>query len=109
MWVVFFPSTTGSLTCCCTVVRVSHLEELCFWLFLTTVAPLQQSWFSSYHFYGWVGGSTVAVIAMPLVAILTRNDGLKVRKLYVRPKCSNCLPTSRKPIFSWLEVLALQS
>ncbi|CAE6515353.1 unnamed protein product [Rhizoctonia solani] len=33
---------------------VSHLEELCFWMFLINVGAAQTSWFRSIHFKCWV-------------------------------------------------------
>ncbi|KAF9047515.1 hypothetical protein BJ165DRAFT_1466688 [Panaeolus papilionaceus] len=56
---------------------VTHLEELCFWLFLVNSGSSQQNWFQSMYFKTWIVGSTVAVIYMPLVTILTRNDHLR--------------------------------
>ncbi|KAF8161372.1 hypothetical protein B0H34DRAFT_700676 [Crassisporium funariophilum] len=56
---------------------VTHLEELCFWLFLVNSGSAQQNWFESLYFKTWIGGSTIAVIYMPLVTILTRADPLK--------------------------------
>ncbi|KAF9018639.1 hypothetical protein BDZ89DRAFT_1209861 [Hymenopellis radicata] len=57
---------------------VTHLEELCFWLFLVTsqTSP-NQNWFKSVYFRTWVVGSIVAVVYMPLVTIFTREDPLK--------------------------------
>lgn len=56
---------------------VTHLEELCFWLFLVNSGSSQQNWFQSHYFKTWILGSVVAVIYMPLVTILTRSDPLK--------------------------------
>ncbi|PBK72599.1 hypothetical protein ARMSODRAFT_952987 [Armillaria solidipes] len=57
---------------------VTHLEELCFWLFLLNArSGRQQDWFQSLYFKTWAIGSVIAVTYMPLVTILTRNDGLK--------------------------------
>ncbi|KAF6759993.1 hypothetical protein DFP72DRAFT_92316 [Ephemerocybe angulata] len=56
---------------------VTHLEELCFWLFLVNSGSSQQDWFSSLYFKTWSAGSIVAVIYMPLVTIFTRSDPLK--------------------------------
>ncbi|TFK22567.1 hypothetical protein FA15DRAFT_671361 [Coprinopsis marcescibilis] len=53
---------------------VTHLEELCFWLFLVNSGSSQQNWFQSLYFKTWVVGSCVAVAYMPLVTILTRSD-----------------------------------
>ncbi|KAF9012612.1 hypothetical protein BDQ17DRAFT_1297791 [Cyathus striatus] len=55
---------------------VTHLEELCFWLFLVNSGSAQQNWFRSPYFKVWVGGSMVAVIYMPLVTIFTRSNHL---------------------------------
>ena len=56
---------------------VTHLEELCFWLFLVNSGSSQQNWFQSLYFKTWVIGSVVAVVYMPLVTILTRSDPLR--------------------------------
>lgn len=56
---------------------VSHLEELCFWLFLINVGAAQTSWFRSIHFKCWVIGSLLAVGGLPTIAVLMRNDPLK--------------------------------
>ncbi|RDB25145.1 hypothetical protein Hypma_007400 [Hypsizygus marmoreus] len=56
---------------------VTHLEELCFWLFLVNAGSAQQDWFHSLYFKTWVLGSAIAVIYMPLVTIFTRSDPLK--------------------------------
>ncbi|KIK60768.1 hypothetical protein GYMLUDRAFT_43375 [Collybiopsis luxurians FD-317 M1] len=56
---------------------VTHLEELCFWLFLVNAKANGQDWFRSYYFRTWMVGSLVAVIYMPLVAIFTRHDPYK--------------------------------
>ncbi|KAG9083347.1 hypothetical protein FRC07_013937, partial [Ceratobasidium sp. 392] len=56
---------------------VSHLEELCFWLFLINVGAAQTSWFRSVHFKSWVAGSLAAVVGLPLLAVFTRDDPLK--------------------------------
>ncbi|TFK44987.1 hypothetical protein BDQ12DRAFT_642091 [Crucibulum laeve] len=56
---------------------VTHLEELCFWLFLVNSGSAQRDWFKSLYFKTWMLGSVVAVIYMPLITILTRNDHLK--------------------------------
>lgn len=64
---------------CC--VRVTHLEELCFWLFLINAGSAQQDWFRSAYFKTWLIGSAFAVCYMPLVTIFTRSDVLKVGDL----------------------------
>ncbi|KAI0774854.1 hypothetical protein BD413DRAFT_611848 [Trametes elegans] len=56
---------------------VTHLEELCFWLFLVNSGSVQQDWFRSLYFKTWVGGSIIAVIYMPLVTIFTRSDPIR--------------------------------
>jgi hypothetical protein len=56
---------------------VTHLEELCFWLFLVNSGSAQQNWFHSLYFKTWIVGSALAVVYMPLVTIFTRSDPLK--------------------------------
>ncbi|KAJ7921439.1 hypothetical protein B0H13DRAFT_1984728 [Mycena leptocephala] len=56
---------------------ITHLEELCFWLFLVNSGSVQQDWFRSWYFRTWIFGSCVAVIYMPLLTILTRSDPIK--------------------------------
>ncbi|KAI1786347.1 hypothetical protein LXA43DRAFT_1110214 [Ganoderma leucocontextum] len=56
---------------------ITHLEELCFWLFLVNSGSVQQDWFRSLYFRTWIVGSIVAVTYMPLVTIFTREDPLK--------------------------------
>ncbi|KAI0350603.1 hypothetical protein OH77DRAFT_1058287 [Trametes cingulata] len=56
---------------------VTHLEELCFWLFLVNAGSVQQDWFRSAYFKTWIGGSLIAVTYMPLVTIFTRSDPLR--------------------------------
>ncbi|KAF8663650.1 hypothetical protein AX16_000892 [Volvariella volvacea WC 439] len=56
---------------------VTHLEELCFWLFLVNSGAQEQDWFTSYYFRTWVFGSLIAVTYMPLVTIFTRSDPLQ--------------------------------
>jgi hypothetical protein len=55
---------------------VTHLEELCFWLFLVNAGSAQQNWFRSPYFKVWVLGSVAAVLYMPLVTIFTRSNHL---------------------------------
>ncbi|QRV84359.1 transmembrane protein [Ceratobasidium sp. AG-Ba] len=62
---------------------VSHLEELCFWLFLINVGAAQTSWFRSIHFKCWVVGSLAAVVGLPVLAVFTRDNPLKVGYLYL--------------------------
>ena len=54
--------------------------ELCFWLFVLNAGPTQKDWFNSMYFKTWVAGSVTAILYMPLVAIFTRADPLKVRR-----------------------------
>ncbi|KAF4600088.1 hypothetical protein EYR40_007194 [Pleurotus pulmonarius] len=56
---------------------VTHLEELCFWLFLINAGTNQQDWFRTLYFKIWMVGSVVAMAYMPLVTIFTRDDPLK--------------------------------
>jgi len=56
---------------------VTHLEELCFWLFLTNTRSAQQNWFRSKFFYIWMIGSVCAITYMPVVTALGRDDPLK--------------------------------
>ncbi|KAH9042939.1 hypothetical protein EDB83DRAFT_2640711 [Lactarius deliciosus] len=56
---------------------VTHLEELCFWLFVVNAGPMQKDWFRSLYFKTWIVGSVIAIFYMPLVTILTRHDPLK--------------------------------
>ncbi|CUA67110.1 hypothetical protein RSOLAG22IIIB_07188 [Rhizoctonia solani] len=56
---------------------VSHLEELCFWLFLINVGAAQTSWFRSIHFKCWVVGSLLAITGLPIIAVFTRENPLK--------------------------------
>ncbi|KAF9529773.1 hypothetical protein CPB83DRAFT_852155 [Crepidotus variabilis] len=56
---------------------ITHLEELCFWLFLVNSGSGQQNWFHSYYFKTWITGSAIALIYMPVVTIVTRADPLK--------------------------------
>ncbi|KZS88184.1 hypothetical protein SISNIDRAFT_460050 [Sistotremastrum niveocremeum HHB9708] len=59
----------------------THLEELCFWLFLLHAEDDNIDWLRSRFFYLWSGGSMVALITLPLVAILTRHDYAKSQAL----------------------------
>lgn len=56
---------------------VTHLEELCFWLFLIHSSSVKQDWFRSLYFKTWAIGSVGAIICMPLVTIFTREDPYK--------------------------------
>jgi len=56
---------------------VTHLEELCFWLFLINATAIERNWFRSPYFKTWVVGSVVAILYMPLITIFTRANPLK--------------------------------
>ncbi|KAF9443994.1 hypothetical protein P691DRAFT_808025 [Macrolepiota fuliginosa MF-IS2] len=56
---------------------VTHLEELCFWLYLVNSTSRNQDWFKTLYFKTWVIGSAVAVMYMPLLTIFTRGDPIK--------------------------------
>ncbi|KIY46156.1 hypothetical protein FISHEDRAFT_48082 [Fistulina hepatica ATCC 64428] len=53
---------------------ITHLEELCFWLFLVNADTAGQDWFKSLYFKIWAIGSSIAVIYMPIVTGLTSHD-----------------------------------
>ncbi|OSX61804.1 hypothetical protein POSPLADRAFT_1047061 [Postia placenta MAD-698-R-SB12] len=55
---------------------ITHLEELCFWLFLVNAGSVQQDWFRSLYFKSWIAGSVLAIY-MPIVTIVTRSDPAK--------------------------------
>ncbi|KAH9981558.1 hypothetical protein BJV74DRAFT_887515 [Russula compacta] len=65
------------LSVCWSLEMVTHLEELCFWLFVVNAKPTQKDWFGSPYFKVWMAGSGFAILYMPLVTILTRSDPLK--------------------------------
>ncbi|ETW74665.1 hypothetical protein HETIRDRAFT_461406 [Heterobasidion irregulare TC 32-1] len=66
---------------------VTHLEELCFWLFVLNAgraqdaaAPSQRHggvWFQSAHFRAWALGSLAALVYLPAVTGVMRRDALK--------------------------------
>lgn len=56
---------------------VTHLEELCFWLFLINASAIERNWFQSPYFKTWVIGSIVALIYMPMITSFTRANPLK--------------------------------
>ncbi|KAJ4468363.1 hypothetical protein C8J55DRAFT_203079 [Lentinula edodes] len=80
LWAPLSKSAIFPLTLCFTMAwaleMVTHLEELCFWLFLVNAQGGQQDWFHSYYFRTWIVGSCVAVLYMPLVTIFTRSNPL---------------------------------
>ncbi|KAH7335073.1 hypothetical protein B0J17DRAFT_618176 [Rhizoctonia solani] len=58
---------------------VSHLEELCFWLFMIkeqedTGHGGIRPWFKSFEYKVWCCGSIIAVVLLPLVTLETRHD-----------------------------------
>ncbi|KAH9954875.1 hypothetical protein BC827DRAFT_1240812 [Russula dissimulans] len=55
---------------------VTHLESLCFLVFLINSAS-PHNWFRSWYFKTWATGSLISVIYLPLITILTRSDPLK--------------------------------
>ncbi|KAF8317609.1 hypothetical protein DL93DRAFT_2033055, partial [Clavulina sp. PMI_390] len=55
---------------------VTHLEELCFWLFLMNAGGSHVSWFSSIYFKLWAVGSVAGLTSIPLVTWFTRSDPL---------------------------------
>jgi len=56
---------------------ITHLEELCFWLFLINSSSVQQDWFRSIYFKVWIGGAMCALLYMPLATGLTHSDPLR--------------------------------
>ncbi|KAJ3752482.1 hypothetical protein EV361DRAFT_973630 [Lentinula raphanica] len=81
LWSPLSRSAIFPLTLCFTFAwaleMVTHLEELCFWLFLVNAQGGQQDWFKSHYFKTWVVGTFIALLYMPLVTIFTRSDPLK--------------------------------
>ncbi|KAG8773340.1 hypothetical protein FRC12_002571 [Ceratobasidium sp. 428] len=58
---------------------VSHLEELCFWLFMIREQGEEgeggvRPWFKSFEYKLWCCGSVAAMVLLPVVTIETRND-----------------------------------
>ncbi|KZT69663.1 hypothetical protein DAEQUDRAFT_247780 [Daedalea quercina L-15889] len=53
---------------------ITHLEELCFWLFLVHSGSVQQDWFRSIYFRVWSVGSIAAIVYMPVITIVTRSN-----------------------------------
>ncbi|KAI9059909.1 hypothetical protein FKP32DRAFT_1657062 [Trametes sanguinea] len=52
--------------------QVTHLEELAFWLYLLHQNPNKEAWFNSWEYRLWYMGSLVALIGLPLTALITR-------------------------------------
>ncbi|KAI0301765.1 hypothetical protein B0F90DRAFT_295561 [Multifurca ochricompacta] len=65
------------LACAWGLEMVTHLEELCFWLFVVNAGSAQTDWFRSLYFKTWIVGSGIAILYMPLVTVLTRSDLVK--------------------------------
>jgi hypothetical protein len=59
-----------------TPTSITHLEELCFWLFLIHTGPRPRSWFSSWEYTLFKYGAFIAVLAFPTAAIIVRKDVL---------------------------------
>ncbi|KAF6761188.1 hypothetical protein DFP72DRAFT_880367, partial [Ephemerocybe angulata] len=53
---------------------VTHLEELTFWLFLLHQGPGKRDWFHCWEFRTWYLGSSIAVLGMPITALITRHQ-----------------------------------
>lgn len=58
---------------------VSHLEELCFWLFMIKEQGGEgdggiRPWFRSFEYKLWCCGSVGAIVLLPLVTLETRHD-----------------------------------
>ncbi|KIM63895.1 hypothetical protein SCLCIDRAFT_82771, partial [Scleroderma citrinum Foug A] len=51
-----------------------HLTELTFWLFLQNQGPRTRIWFDSWEFKLWLYGSMVAILGMPLTALVARKE-----------------------------------
>ena len=73
----FFVNGQTELISCILFFRVSHLEELNFWLFLLGTTPQSQPWLHSPYFISWCLGSAVALIGMPVIAGLSDNDHIE--------------------------------
>ncbi|KAH9970005.1 hypothetical protein BGW80DRAFT_1334143 [Lactifluus volemus] len=55
---------------------VTHLETLCFSIFLINSAS-SKDWFQSWYFRSWAVGSFISVLYIPLVTLLTGSDPIK--------------------------------
>ncbi|KAI6148446.1 hypothetical protein BKA82DRAFT_453293 [Pisolithus tinctorius] len=49
-------------------------EELTFWLFLQNQGPRSRVWFDSWEFKLWLWGSMVAILGMPVTALVARKQ-----------------------------------
>lgn len=54
--------------------HITHLEELTFWLFLQNQGPRSRVWFDSWEFKLWLWGSMVAILGMPVTALVARKQ-----------------------------------
>ncbi|KAF8261246.1 hypothetical protein EI94DRAFT_820593 [Lactarius quietus] len=68
--------------CLCTAwgtEMVTHLESLCFLIFLLNASSGVQvrQWFRGWYFKAWAVGSSIALVFLPSIAIFTRSDPLK--------------------------------
>ncbi|KAI9432752.1 hypothetical protein H4582DRAFT_1992632 [Lactarius indigo] len=52
---------------------VTHLESLCFLVFLLNAGSGAKDWFRSRYFRAWAVGSSISLIYLPLIAIFTRS------------------------------------
>lgn len=55
----------------------THLEELCFWMFLMNATASSQDWFRSAYFGIWACGSLAALVCVPVTAAIFRNNPLQ--------------------------------
>jgi len=55
----------------------THLEELCFWLFLVHSRKQYDNWFQTIYFKIWAAGSVAAFTLMVTITAWSRNDSLK--------------------------------
>lgn len=65
------------LAACFSFEMITHLEELCFWIYLMNATASSEHWFRSVYFVIWSCGSVVALIFVPTVTIVFRNDPSK--------------------------------
>ncbi|KAH7878817.1 uncharacterized protein C8R40DRAFT_1036911 [Lentinula edodes] len=72
---------------------VTHLQELCFWLFLVSADADRNHWFSSHYFKAWIMGSIFAILYMPIIAICTRENALKATCTFLAGSLGSLLLT----------------
>ncbi|KAF9783978.1 hypothetical protein BJ322DRAFT_1067878 [Thelephora terrestris] len=65
------------LALCFSSEMITHLEELCFWVFLMNATASSQNWFRSNCFTVWTCGSVIALILVPTVSVVSRNNPSK--------------------------------